>query len=63
MDLQKEQIEQFKEIHKDFEDFKNYSEEEISGIANGVANYYLTLFKIYQRLKKESSGTSPTAEG
>jgi len=45
MELKQEQVEKFKEIHKD-------SEKEVVEIANGVANYYLTLFKIYQRIKK-----------
>ena len=52
MELKQEQVEKFKEIHKDHVDFENYSEKEVVEIANGVANYYLTLFKIYQRIKK-----------
>ncbi len=53
MELKPEQIERFKEIHKDCEGFERYTEEQIKEIANGVANYYLTLFSIHQRLKKE----------
>ena len=53
MELTPAQIEKFKEIHKGMANFKNYSEEQIKEIANGVANYYLTLFKIHQRIKKE----------
>lgn len=53
MELKPEQIEKFKELHKDFEDFKKYSDTEIRGIANGVANYYLTLYKIHQRIEKD----------
>lgn len=53
MELQQEQIDKFKEIHKDHVDFENYSEKEVAEIANGVANYYLTLLKIYQRIKKD----------
>ena len=52
MELKQEQIDKFIELHKDFEDFKKYSDAEIREIANGVANYYLTLFKIQQRIKK-----------
>ena len=53
MELNQEQIDKFIEIHKDFPDFKKYSEEQVREIANGVANYYLTLFHIYERTKKE----------
>jgi hypothetical protein len=53
MELKQEQIEKFKELHKDFPDFAKYSEDEVKEIANGVANYYLTLYKIHQRIKKE----------
>ncbi len=52
MELRQEQINKFKEIHKDHVDFGNYSEQEVAEIANGVANYFLTLFKIHQRLSK-----------
>jgi hypothetical protein len=54
MELTPEQIRRFVEIHKDCVDFENYSEKQITEIANGVANYYLTLFKIHQRIKNES---------
>ncbi|MEI7810233.1 MAG: hypothetical protein WCI41_01600 [bacterium] len=53
MELTPEQIKKFIEIHKGCIDFSKYSEEQIIEIANGVANYYLTLFKISQRIKKE----------
>jgi hypothetical protein len=53
MELKPEQIERFKEIHKDCEDFERYSEDQIREIANGIANYYLALFNIHQRLKRE----------
>ena len=53
MELKPEQIKRFIELHKDCPDFKNYSEDQVREIANGVANYYLTLFKIYQRIKRE----------
>ena len=55
MELNQEQIDKFIEIHKDFPDFKNLSEEQVKEIANGVANYYLTLFKIQQRIKKDDT--------
>jgi len=54
MELKPEQIKKFIEIHKDCEGFENYSEEQVREIANGVANYYLTLFKIHQRIRKEN---------
>lgn len=56
MELTPELIEEFKELHKDYPDFAEYSEDEVVKIANGVANYYLTLFKIYQRIQKEDGG-------
>lgn len=52
MELKPEQINKFKELHKDVAGFENFSEEQIVEIANGVANYYLTLFNIQQRTKK-----------
>ena len=54
MELKPDQIQKFIELHRDCPEFKNYSDDEIREIANGVANYYLTLFKIYQRLKAEN---------
>jgi len=52
MGLKQEQIEKFKELHKDIVGFEKYSETQIVEIANGVANYYLSLFKIQQNNKK-----------
>jgi len=54
MELKPEQIKKFIEIHKDCAGFENYSEKQINEIANGMANYYLSLFNIYQRIKKEN---------
>lgn len=53
MELKPEQINKFKEINKDNPNFENYTEEQKAEIANGVANYYLTLFKIHQRIRKD----------
>ena len=53
MELKPEQIQRFIELHKNVPGFEKYTEAEVKEIANGVANYYLSLFKIYQRLKKE----------
>jgi hypothetical protein len=53
MEFTKEQVEGFIKIHKGYPEFKKYTEAEIREIANGVANYYATLFRIYRRLKKE----------
>jgi hypothetical protein len=53
MELNPEQIMKFIELHKDVAGIENFSEEQLREIANGVANYYLTLFKIHQRIKKE----------
>ena len=52
MELTQEQINKFIEIHKGHPEFEKYSEAEIREIANGIANYYLTLFKAYMDLKK-----------
>lgn len=51
MQLNQAQINKFIELNKNCVGFENYSEKEISEIANGIANYYLTLFSIQQRLK------------
>ncbi|KKS05149.1 MAG: hypothetical protein UU58_C0001G0009 [Candidatus Nomurabacteria bacterium GW2011_GWA2_41_25] len=53
MELKPEQIGKFKELHKDFPEFANYTEDQVREIANGVANYYLTLYKIHQRIEKD----------
>jgi hypothetical protein len=55
MQLKTEQIQKFKELHKDVEGFEKYSEGQITEIANGVANYYLTLFNIHQRNNKDGN--------
>lgn len=54
MTLKAEQVKKFIELHKDCGDFSAYSEEQKNEIANGVANYYLTLFSIHQRNRKEN---------
>jgi hypothetical protein len=54
MELKPEQVKKFIELHKDLAGFENYSEDQLREIANGVANYYLTLFKIQQRIIKEN---------
>lgn len=53
MELKPERIQEFIELHKGCEGFDKYSEDQVREIANGVANYYLTLLKIYQRIKKD----------
>lgn len=53
MILKPEQVNKFIELHKDCAGFESYSEDQMREIANGVANYYLTLFNIQQRIKKE----------
>jgi hypothetical protein len=52
MQLNPEQIENFKGLHQDHE-LDKYTEEEIREIANGVANIYLTLYRAYQRIRLE----------
>ena len=53
MELTPEQINKFVELHRGLPEFQNYSEDQIREIANGVANYYLTLFGIHQKAKKD----------
>ena len=53
MELKPEQIKKFIELHKGLAGFENYTKDQVREIANGVANYYLTLFKIHQRIRKE----------
>lgn len=61
MRLKQEQINSFKEIHKDTVGFEDYSDEQITEIANSVANYYLTLYKVYKKdfFIKTFSGKTP----
>jgi len=54
MELKPNHIKEFKELHKDCGGLGEYSEDQIREIANGVANYYITLFKIQQHIKKKS---------
>ncbi len=58
MILKTEQVNTFIELHKDCAGLESYSEDQMREIANGVANYYLTLFNIHQRLKKEELAKS-----
>ncbi len=51
MQLNLKQIEKFKELHKGIDGFEKYKEDQVREIANGVANYYLSLFNIHQRIK------------
>jgi hypothetical protein len=59
MELSDSHIEEFKKLHQKYGGLNNYSEEQIREIANGLANYYLTLFEIYQRIKKDEKNTDP----
>lgn len=53
MKLKPEQVKKFIEINKDCEGFQNLSSKQKEEIANGVANYFLTLFRIHRRIKRE----------
>lgn len=57
MELKPEQINKFKELHKDVAGFEDFSEEQINEIANGVANYYLNLFKVHQNINKQNNNS------
>lgn len=59
MILTPEQINKFKEINKEYGTLPNYSDEQIIEVANGVANYYLTLYKVYQSNKKSGYAKKP----
>ena len=62
MQLKPHQINRFKELHKDCEGFELYSDDQIVELANGVANYYLTLFTIHQRIKNEGKNIIAISE-
>ncbi|MCC6934698.1 MAG: hypothetical protein IT406_03385 [Candidatus Yanofskybacteria bacterium] len=65
MDLTAEQIEKFKQLHTNGE-LDGLSDAEIRNLANGVANYFLTLFAIKQRINREKQvdvPVVPRAEG
>lgn len=61
MELKPEQVNKFIELHKGCAGFEAYSKEQQNQIANGVANYYLSLFKIQQNIRKreENLGKIP----
>ena len=61
MQLSDKQIQRFKEIHSNDGKLEGYSELEIRKIANGVANYYLTLFEIKKRIERENTADTPQA--
>ena len=51
MQLSQDQINRFKNLHKDHE-LDGYTEEEIREIAHGVANIYLILYRAAQRIRR-----------
>lgn len=51
--LSPELVKKFIEINKNTKGFDRYSDEEKEEIANSVARYYITLFKIHQRIKND----------
>ena len=55
MQLSDEQITRFKKLHEPYGSLEGYTEDQIREIANGVMNFYLSLFKIYQRIKHEEN--------
>ena len=52
MELSREQIKRFKDLHKNHE-LDEYTEEEIRDIAQGVVNIYLTLYRVCQKVTRE----------
>lgn len=58
MILKPEQINSFIELHKGCAGFEHYSAKEKRELANEVANYYINLFKIQQRIRKETLSKS-----
>ena len=54
MELTRDQIKKFKELHTPHGGLGGYTDEEITEIANGVVNYYLTLLKVRRRVERES---------
>jgi len=53
MELKPEQLHKFYEINKGCTEFESLTEDQKREVANGVANYYLTLFKIQQRNREK----------
>lgn len=53
MKLTKEQIEAFRKIHEGTDILEGLSSQDVERLAQSVAQYYLSLFKIHQRLKAE----------
>ena len=53
MQLTRKQVERFKELHARNGELEGYTEDEITEVANGVVNYYLTLLKIWIRMERE----------
>lgn len=58
MQLKKEQIERFIQLHDGIEGFEKFSYEEIEEIANGIANFYLTLYTMHQRQQADEIQSS-----
>jgi len=52
MKLNDKQLKKFKELHKNNGLSEKYSEKEIREIANGKADFYLTLFEIHQKQQR-----------
>ena len=53
MEITAEQLYEFINLHKNCIGFDVYNEDQQKEIANGVANYYITFFKTYQRIIKD----------
>ena len=54
MQLNDEQIKRFNGFHQQSGLFDLYTTARIQEIVQGTANYYLTLFSIQQRIKREN---------
>lgn len=55
MELTDEQVKKFKKIHEPYGGLGNYTDKEIREIAQGVANYFITLHEIQKRHNKPPS--------
>jgi hypothetical protein len=58
MELTEEQINKFIALHKPYDDLGDLTEAQIRNLAQGVANFYLALFKILNKSKANLYGTN-----
>ena len=60
MELTQKQVETFKKLHEPCGGLEEYTDTQIREIANGVANHFLVLWKIHQRINRETKNKTET---